>query len=101
MRTIVARSPITASRMVSVAATTAITRAIPIGRPPATHPTLRASSRELALGRGERVLHQHRDRHLPDAPRHRRDPIGSLNSGLEIHVADELAAIQAVDPDVD
>ena len=41
--------------------------------------------------RGERVLQQARDRHRPDAPRHRRDDAGNGRAFRKRHVADEAA----------
>src|SRR5512135_547796 len=61
----------------------------------------------LALGGLDRVHHQHRDRHGPDAARHRGDRRSLLLDGLEIDVADEPEPLgrggigDPVDPDVD
>ena len=45
------------------------------------------------LGGVQRVRQQHRDRHGPDAPGHRRDPRGALACRVEVDVPDELAVL--------
>src|SRR6266481_5940017 len=57
--------------------------------------------RRPGFGGGGRVREQHRDRHRPNAARHRRDPGGALARGGELDVADELAVGGAIDADVD
>ena len=54
----------------------------------------------LGLGGLERVAEQHRDRHRPDATRHRGDQPGDLGRRGELDVADQ-AGVGAVDADVD
>src|SRR6202795_4919723 len=62
---------------------------------------IRGSCWELARGREEGVLHEHGHGHEADAARHGGDGARPLRDGVEIHVAGQLAGVQAVDPDVD
>ncbi len=62
----------------------------------------RISDRRRPGGGGEQgVAHQHGDRHEADAARHRRDRGGHRLDGVEVHVAGQLAGVEAVDADVD
>src|SRR5215510_15856732 len=58
-------------------------------------------STELAGGAAQRVLHEHGDGHGADAAGHGGNGAHPRGGGLEVHVARELARVQAVHPDVD
>ena len=54
-----------------------------------------------ALRGEDRVVQEHGDGHLTDAAGHRRDVRGFFLHALEVHVADDAAIGQAIEPDVD
>ena len=68
----------------------------PSTRSRASRPTSAAASEAAAAALAplvglERVLHQHRHGHRPDAARHRRDPAGARRGRLVLDVAHQLA----------
>src|SRR5262249_14167111 len=68
----------------------------------ATVSTFRSTLRtELAGCAAQRVLHEHGDGHGADAAGHGGNGAHPRGGGLEVHVARELARVQAVHPDVD
>ncbi len=54
-----------------------------------------------AVERFEGVVHQHRHGHRADAAGDRGDPAGTLAGLLELHIAHQLAVVQAIHADVD
>mmetsp|Transcript_61012 Transcript_61012/g.170262 ORF Transcript_61012/g.170262 Transcript_61012/m.170262 type:complete len:382 (+) Transcript_61012:196-1341(+) len=70
-------------------------------RGPAASRAARDAPIHVGIVRRDRVAQQHRHRHRPDAAWNRGDPARALLRRLEVHVANELAALQSVDAHVD
>src|SRR5215475_3106707 len=69
---------------------------------PFPHPTAPSSSRRhLTLSGRERVVHEHRDGHRPNAAGYGSNRVSARHDRVEVDVADELPGVEPVGADVD